>query len=317
MPQNQPIASIAALSDLVTTKWQVDYPAALNATGKLADLLSSEVVTNTESAQLAFINTWKGLEEIPLYGNPTYESVIAEYFTVRIARYAKAIRIGRFNWAEPNAQSLLMTQLDGLVADAAARRTRRISFLLENGDSSTVTSYDGSNLFSTHTLNGVSFDNLLTGNPLDATGIQAAKDVLKSVPLGPDGTSLPTDNARFVVVVPHQLEFTAATLFNATLTGTFTSGSGSLADFNPIKQFGDYEVSTFLTDPNDWYMFMIIPGISPFVSVRHVEQEGSLIPRIAANDINVIERNEYLWNLQVIEETYPVHYYTMVKCTNS
>lgn len=309
--------TIVELSQLVTTQWQIKYDELIKKDAAQSNFLTTEIVTKQTGVHIPFINTWKGLDKLPLYANLTYETSVAQYVDKVIARYAKGLQIGRFDWADPSAQSILMTQLNGLVAEAAWRRTQAIFDALVNGDTSSVTVYDevsaSKNLFANdHTLNGYTFDNLLGSMSLTGANFQTVKNTFSKIPLGPGGKYLPVSGAKYYLVVPPALEISAKNILNSS-----TIYESNIVADNPYKMAAEVIVSNLLTDETDWYMIMTMPGITPFATVRHVDSNAALLPFIADTDKNVVEQNMYLWALQIIEETYPIHYYQMIKVVNS
>ena len=304
--------SIVELSDAVISEFSIRYSEAIQGEANKLNFLTKEIVTNTEAVNIPFINRWDQLDELELHGDIDYSTVTGEYINRRIKRFGKGLNISKFSWEAPESQSILMTRLDALVAEAAFLRSRRIAYNLNNGDS-IITAYDGQNLFSnTHTLNGITFDNLLAGNTLDATGFNNAREVLKTVPLGKDGSYLPTEMATFYIVIPSALE----ELARLTLANDYIYEDNKTST-NPWKGAAEMVVSSLLTDPNDWYLLMTLPGISPFATIKHNTSSASLIAHVSESDPNVEKNAYYEWTCQVFEETYPVHFYQMVKCTNS
>ena len=96
-----------------------------------------------------------------------------------------------------------------------------------------------------------------------------------------------------------------------------TLNSTGAPSYNPYNNAATLHVSSLLTDANDWYLIMSLPGITPFMTVKHTTSKPALIPKIADTDLNVMEEKEYRWLLDMAEETYPVHYFQMVKYVNS
>lgn len=304
--------SILELSDLIVTEFQLKYGEYLKAEGRWGELLSNEVVTNTLGADIPFVDKWFNLSEYEVNEAMAYKTIVGEKVHVDIKKFGKNLEISKFVWKDPVSQSVLRQQLDALVGEVARLKTRQIMSSLALGDTSAVVAYDGQNLFSSsHSLNGATFDNLLSGS-LDLSGFNTALTKLRSIPLCDDGSYLPMDSAKFYLVVPPALEKDARLVVRSTTVYE----SNKFAD-NPFNGAAEIIVSGLLTDANDWYLVATLPGLSPFVTVRNVESNGALIPRVAETDVNVIERNMYLWSCQVIQKTVPVHYYQMVKVVNS
>lgn len=311
------ISTIVELSEFVTTQWDVKFPEALDAASKQFENFTMNIVTKQLGVEIPFINTWEDLENIELYGDPTYTTVRAQKINRTIERYAKGITIGKPNFADPVAQSLLLNQLGSLVSAAARRRSKAIMDALKNGDSSAVPVYDEvtttQNLFSnTHTLNGITFDNLLTGG-LNITNLQLGLDKLNAIPLGPDGEYLPMTDAKIFCVIPTQLTATLDLINNST-----TIYEQNIVATNPYKGIVEkISDNYFNADANDWYMIAVFQGLSPFVTVEHVDSDPGLKEFISEDDPQVAEKLRYRWLISLLEETYPVHYYQMIKFVNS
>lgn len=304
------IKDIVQLSTIVETRFQTKFAAAIKSAAQLGNLLSTEITTKQRGANIPFINKWEGLENIALNGNPTGVNLLAEYTYKEIERYARFIGISVYDWHDPAVQSILMQQLDALVAEASWRRTRAIANALVNGNVD-VTSYDDKNIFANdHDINGNTFDNLLAG-ALDADNYNSAKQVLRQIPLGPNGTYLPTEGAKFHLVIPPALEKDAKLL----LRSTTIYEDNKVAD-NPFLQDAQLHVNSLLTDVDDWYLIMDVHGLKPFATIKHVTSKPALEPFISTRDVNVRDNKEYRWYCDMTEETYPIHYYLMVKSVN-
>lgn len=309
---NVAASTIVELSEMVNTQWNEKYAQYINAAAKVGNTFSTEIPTKRQGVHVPFINVWKTLTKIELNQKPDYETVVMEYINRKIARYAKGIEISLYDWEDPAAQALLWQQLDAIAAEAAWLRTRRVMYALNNGDTSAVPAYDGQNLFSnSHTLNGATFDNLLSGTLSTAT-FNNAKTVLRKIPLGDDGTYLPTELAKFYLVVPPALEADARLIIEST-----TIPEDYKTALNPYLGAAEIVVNSLLTDDNDWYLIMTLPGLTPFMTVRHVTSKPALIPKIAKTDLNVMEEKMYRWLLDIAEETYPIHFFQMVKVVNA
>jgi hypothetical protein len=185
---------------------------------------------------------------------------------------------------------------------------------LANGDTSSVLAYDGKNLFANdHSLNGQTIDNLLA-LPLTTTNLNTAKVQLQRLPLGPNGEYLPMYSSKFVLIVPPALEFTARLIVESTTIPEQNYASGNI---NPLKGAVELVVCSELTDQNDWYLIAVLPGMTPFATIKHVDSSPKLMSFISETDQNVVERDQYQWVIKMFEETYPVHYYLMLKSVQS
>jgi len=307
------LRSIVELSDMVLDGWNIKYAEAIRGASSQFNMLAQTQRTNTEKVNIPFRNTWDQLKSMELHEDMPYETKTAEFITRAIARYGKGVQISKFEWEEPHAQSVLMNAIDALVAETSYRKARAIANVLENGDTGSILAYDGLNVFATnHTLNNTTFSNLITGQNLDAAGFQVAKARLRRIPLGADGSFLPMEAAKFFLVVPPELEEDARLLLNSD-----TIARENITARNPWQGAAEPIISELLTDTNDWYLIATTPGLSPFVTVEHTTSSPTLKAYIAETDRNVSENNLYQWNLQILEETYVVHYYQMVKVTNS
>jgi len=304
--------TIAEFSELVVEQFQHRWGAAIAAAQKFNEF-TQEIIVDQEGVIIPFINSWEGLKEIGLHDNPTGTTFVAEYMQAEIKRFNRFAVASVYDWADAKSRSLVMNQLDAIVAEGAFLRSRRIIRALQLGDTSAIQAYDGQNLFSnSHTVNGNSFDNLLTGLSLNTSGFNQARLRLQQIPLGPDGTYLPTEGATFTLIIPPALDVDAELLLNST-----TIYEDNKNATNPMKSAAQKIVSNQLTDDNDWYLLMSLGSIKPFVTVKHSTSTDSLIPFIADTDLNVVKNKLYEWHLDKIENTVPVHFYQMVKVVNS
>jgi hypothetical protein len=308
-------SDIQEFSDVITTDFQVKFESAINQGAALYNDLLTVVTSDGLGAHIPFIDHWEGLDDIELNEQPTSVTTVPISLNENFGRKAKMLQISATSWMNPGLQSLMTTQINALAAEAAYSRGRSIAAILNDGE--TVPSYDiGQGVFSqTHSLNGVTFSNLLIGNPLTPDGFQAARTVLETVPLGPEGDGLPvSDMLDYTIVIPPALRFTAETLFNQ---GLLPAGSYANTVGNVLKSAAKIIVSPLLDDPNDWYLIATLAGIKPFVTVRAANSNPALIPLLDETMPHVYELNLYRWVLNLFEETHAVHYYQMVKCTNS
>ena len=308
------LRTIGELSDKVVTNWQVKYADLIKKRGTEILKFTQVIPTLTEGANLPYKEGWKRLEKIGLNERPSYETVIAQYSHREIARYAKGLECSVIGFDDPTKQALLMNELDALVADAATTRPRRIFQALAGGDTDTqFTGVDGLQIFANnHVINGTTFDNLRTGD-LTGANLQAAIDVLRQVPAGPGGEYLNTDGAAFSLIIPNQLEIEAAQILNGTVIHEATYNSK-----NPYQNIAQKIQTGWLTDADDWYVMMEIPGLTPFVTIESNKSNGgALQPFIADSYQNVYEYKKYRWLVDLFEETYPLIPWMMVKYTNS
>jgi phage major head subunit gpT-like protein len=309
------IKDIIELNEIVETRWQLDFAKYMASSQKLTDRLTTEIPIKQRGANIAFTETWDGLDEIGLHQNPQYVDFMAQTFNREIKRFAKGVSLSLVDYEDPTAQAFFMKRLDGLAQEAAFLVNRQIAWALKNGESSTL-AYDDQYLFSnSHTIQEQTFDNLLTGE-LNEDNFVIGETLLRTVPLGPiyDGapTYLPTDLGRITLFIPPQLKYQAKKLLR--------NQDYVRADYNaenPFSGEADYFVSSLLTDANDWYMIMDLPGITPFVTLRHTKSKDSLTIRTDDKETNVIENQRYLYNASIMKATYPVHYWQMVKFSNS
>jgi len=314
-----PLRTIAELSEKVQTEWDVKYAALIKQDAKQMNNLTQVIQTQQEAINIPFINSFETLEKLELYGTPTYRTVRGEVINRAIAKYAKGLSIGRFTWSDPKSQSLLMNQLDALVAVAGWRRTLRVIDILNEGDTnSEFLSYDGKQYFANdHDLNGQVVDNLQTwdGSDPDANVAEAFRDIrniFHTLRFSDDGKKLPTVGANLTIICHPYLETSFATLLRSQ-----TLYKADVVVDNPYKNMAGLITNNQLESETDWFLLMDLPGISPFVTVEHVDSSGALRPYIDEGDLNVRERDTYEWLVKIVEETHPVHWYLAIKVKDS
>jgi hypothetical protein len=320
MTVNQGFTSIQEFSDVITEKWQINFDQALAAADSLIGDLYEIVDTPGTGAHISFINGVQAqLEELGDTEGLTYQTISATTVTENWVRKGKGLMISRSKWNNPTSQRLFQKQLDSLVQLVGYSRFQRIVEIFNNGE--TIPSYDtGQAIFSTtHSLNGITFSNLLANNPLTPEGFNAARAVIQSVPLGPsaDGqgfAGLPATEMQLELKVfaPSALQLTLETLLNQ---GLLPAGSYANTVGNVLKDAAKYVITDMLTDPNDWIMVATMTAVKPFAVVRQESSSSALVPLIADDNEMVASNNVYRWALNMFEQLYMIHWYLAVKST--
>jgi len=314
-----PATDIVSLSDQILTQWDIKFAEAINAQSKQFENFTTKITTKQLDVQIPFINSWEDLEEIELYGDPAYIDVKPEKISRTIARYSKGLYIGEYTYNDPVYQSMFWNQLGSLVAQASRRPVKAIMDALKNGDDATYTKAlvydDGATelplFYNNHTLAGNTFDNLYSG-ALNATNLKAGILRFQTIPIGPNGEYLPMAGAKIYCIIPPQLEYDLDLLINST-----TIYEANINATNPYKGIVEKIVDNyFANDGDDWYMMMTLPSLTPFVTVEHTISNPSLQPFIDKKDREVAEKHRFRWLLDLQEETYPVHYFQLLKFTN-
>lgn len=307
--------TIGELDVTITTKWQVEYSKLIKAQSKQMEKFTTVIPTDGLTVNVPFSESWERLDKIEFNERPAYMKWLAQYFTRPFSRYAKGLSQSRVGWKKPDVQRLLMSKLDALVADAAHTRLRRIFTILAEGDTnSEFATYDGKNLFANdHTVNGQTFDNLRSG-ALTGANIVAAKNVLQNIPMGPGGEAMDTDLATFTLITPTQLEYTAKEILEGDVIA-----QDNRASKNIYQNMVDWITTGKLTDANDWYLIMSLPGgMTPFLTIESTESDGGRLKSfVDPMSEHVAEYQEFRWLCDLMEETWPVHPWQMVKYVNS
>jgi phage major head subunit gpT-like protein len=310
------VKAVRALDRAVTTAYQIEFDKTLSQLQDFNDM-TMEIPTDSLEAKVVFTNHWNGLEQIEFNENVPQTSVTGEIYTIYARRYAKSVWVPKYDYKSPSSQAIIMNNVRAMAREASVQRARRIAYILANGDSTAVQTYDSVNLFSdSHTLNGVTWDNLQAG-ALSASTFETAKQKLRQIPLGPGGSYLPTENANFWLIVPPALEKDARLILNNQYLYDQTGNSTGVPATNPYANAAKLVVSSLLTDSNDWYMILDLPSIKPFATVRSADSTGALVSIMGENDKDVANLQIYQWFVNLIEETYPIHYYLMIKVVNS
>lgn len=303
------LQTIEEFSDLVTTQWQVKFDAIIKSQSALGEALALQVITDTEEARVPFFDRWPGLKQLGINEEKSYETLVADYITVAISRFANGLTLSKTKWSDSVTQSLVMSQIDALVSEVALAPTRRVVDVCNYGETAAYNGQlDGVPYFSTsHTINGYNYSNLIH-EPLDADGFQAAISALSQAPLGPDGEALPLEGAEFHLVFhPARIQDVGLLLDSSTIA------LANIFAKNPWQGYAKQWPTPWLISEDDWMLFMTLPGVKPFATVRNSASTGSLIPNIADDDYLVRTRNLYTWDVDLLQNSAPIHPYQGLK----
>lgn len=187
--------------------------------------------------------------------------------------------------------------------------------ILNDGDTDAAyTTYDGQLFFANAHVVGLgnfAWDNLLAANPLNEAGLNAAFNALRTIPWGANGEPLPMEGAKFWLIVPPALQYTASMfMHNSNLpTATFNTE-------NPFKGVAELLVVDLLDDVNDWYLAWTMGDMFPFVHMRHRTLATRALISDLAPDGEAAKQDKSTWKCQTYEGFYMANYIHVVKSTN-
>jgi len=310
------LKELIVLDEILNNLFDTTYYSELDAQDAPArQLLTSPIPGTGRRIHFPFLLPNAQLEWLK-EGNPhVYRQMEGHDVEIEFQKLAGGHEVRLLDLGTPFFNDLIMRQIEGLAVQLRHKPVQRISTILEDGDSDTYyTMWDGELLFSnSHSINGVTWDNLL-GGALSSTTFRTAMTTLDTVPLGPDGEPLYMGASKYYLVVPPALKFTAMELMNSSWNVDTGTARGSYE--NILKGAAEVIVLPDLTDTNDWYLIAEYPSTKPFVHIQNPEHPATLISEIDWNSPNVLNNDRYQWSVKTFQEVYPTQFFQMVKVVN-
>ena len=310
----EPINDLLVLSEMLNDSFQVTYADYLNRKSNWSNQLILPAPCRNRKIHFPFIYDGADLDIVNEGDPPAYNTLLGQDVSIALKAVKGGVSIRQIDFEDPMYQNQLFAQVKGLGIKAAYHNNRRLVNALINGDTDTYyTMYDGELLFSnSHSIGGYSFDNLGAGT-LSATSFAEAKTKLRQIPWGSKGEYLPMEGSTFYLVVPPQLSYTAKALMKNTWDPADNKYTENIlrgeAEVIVDEQLGD--------DADDWYLIAELPDMKPFVNVYHQTLNSmNLVPEVDPSSDAVKNHDEYRWSLKMFRETFPTHFWLMIKYVN-
>lgn len=174
--------------------------------------------------------------------------------------------------------------------------------LLRNGHLATATGYDGQNFFDTDhptdiaNVTGTQSNYSASGMAFNAANYQTVRQTMLGY-VGEGGRARNTAGARFLLVVPPQLEMAARTVLNAEIINTvYGSNTAAAAQTNILRNSAELLVVPDLAvDATTWYLFRVDAALRPFILQER--QAPQLTALFNADDPNVFWRKEFIMGI--------------------
>lgn len=231
-----------------------DDELSLQGEGPLVDAVTMKTRSKAKSVDYHFLHSFDNMRE--WIGERRIADFGAETFTIPNKKYESSLRVDRVD-VESDSLGLYEPQVRNRVQGYFRLRRQLVADLLENGQASTNTGYDGVPFFSQAHPNDSGADQSnyettfpLTGENFD-TAVQQGQELLNHA-------GDPMDITYDTIVVGPKLRATARNLFQITNdyvgsnpdAAAVTSNAGSNPYFGVVKVIVDPYITS-----NDWYLF--------------------------------------------------------------
>lgn len=314
MAATSPQLQIAELDRIISNlydnqnNWWADYDGLLSR-------FAGVVTTPVRDVYLPFLMPSVAAREVMEGQEPEFTGATLEKVQVSLRGWGDGAFINRVDMESPIEQQRLMRQATQL-PDIVGYSVEQIAYdILINGDTGGRIQYDGELLFSeTHTPNTLNpsgtWSNLFNGLPPSAESLQEIIANFKRLPIGPQGQPSPLAGAKFTVLAPWEQELSwGEVLFNT------QKAEQNIVTENRMKGRADLFLDARFTNPNDYYVVMQLPGLTPFVHIQHTTENRSLRSDIKP-DGPAAKRGVYEWWVRSYENVIEGQFFLWTKVTN-
>jgi phage major head subunit gpT-like protein len=277
-------ATIAALQTSFSTVFRQAYADSDVWWQNVAMLIPSNTDTATYGwmARILSMREWLGPRLLQNLRNHEY--------TLRNRTYEATIAVGREE-IEDDMLGLYNVRLQELARSGAKLPDQLLRATLQAGV--TELGFDGvAHFAATHDLDpGGNQSNNITTNALDATNYDSSRAAMMGL-LGEDGE--PLGVMPNLLVVPPQLETTAKTIVNASLTAAFDGTNASQT--NVLAGTADVLMLPELAnEATTWYLMDTRRAMKPFIWQQR--RPISLVSKTAPTDDGVFFQNQFVWGI--------------------
>lgn len=258
---------VSALTTTVKGDFHREYEAATAVEGWRE--LAMVVPSSTESVTQYWLSAVPGMQDV------THDALRLKDmdnfdWTLTDKTYKAGFDVSR-RAIEDDQLGWIPVRVANLAQEAAAHPGRLLFGQIRDGNTSAVTTFDGGNLFSTHTIGGQTIDNDLTGASTVAAGISNA---LQAMMAFKDEEGREMGLAPNIIVVPPSLNQETYAALNASQASLPTT-IGPLvpaASNNGVWKSAGYTVviNPFETDASAFYMFYSRGAMKPFIYQERV-----------------------------------------------